>query len=149
MKKILITIIVLIAFSTIVNAAMDPRLKECIQRGYETTYDSEIQYCIFPDGNRCPLEDFNNGLCGLEYKIENYCVKEGLPVWDKDKCCEGTEAYLPPDVMGQPTCRDISLSQKISGQFLYLLYRPIFSISVIVFLTIAVFIVFWILKKRK
>ena len=146
MKKIFITLILLIAFSTIVNAAMDPRLKECIQRGYETTYDSEIQYCVFPDGNKCPLEDFNNELCGLEYKTEDYCVKESLLVWDKDKCCEGTEAYLPPNVAGQSTCRDISLSQKISDQFMY---RPIFSITVIVILIIAVFIVFLILKKRK
>jgi hypothetical protein len=147
MKKILITIIVLFAFSTMVNAAMNPDLKECMQRGYEIkATPNQETICIFPDNSNCTISDFNLGICGELFLTKDYCVKEGLPVWDKDKCCEGTEAYLPPNVAGQSTCRDISLSQKISDQ---LLYRPIFSISIIIISIMAVFIVFWILKKRK
>jgi|TARA_Y100000310_G_C20177292_1_gene576422 hypothetical protein len=147
MKKIFIILLILIAFSTIVNAAMNPDLKECMQRDYEIKASPNHEtICIFPDNSNCTINDFNLGICGEEFMTKDYCVKEGLPVWDKNKCCEGTEAYLPPNVMGQSTCRDISISQKISNQFLY---QPILSISIILILIIVVFTIFWILKKRK
>lgn len=88
-----ILLIVLIALPA---GAMDERFKECLQRGYTTRSDSstDIKYCIFPDGSKCPLDEFNRGECGREFLIEDYCVSKGNYVWDEDICCEGTEPQL-------------------------------------------------------
>lgn len=145
MKKIIIYLFVLIFFSIIVNAAMDPDLKECIQRGYDVkAFPNQETVCLFPDGSNCTISNFNLGFCGENFMTKNYCVKEGLSVWDKDKCCEGTEAYLPPNFIGQPTCRNISITQKISDQ---LVYHSFFTPPFILILIIVIFIIFWILKK--
>ena len=115
-------IIFTIVFASFTSAAMDPRLKECLQRGYEIESASTPPYnknCVFPDGNKCPLEDFNTGLCGEEYKTEDYCVKKGGPVWDADKCCEGTTAYIIPGFMGQKTCQSISIFEIGYNQIRY------------------------------
>ena len=141
MKKILF-ISMLILSSLLVNAAMDQFSKECLQRGYETAYYDGIKYCVFSDGVKCPLDAFNNGLCGSEYKIEPYCVKEGNPVWDTDKCCEGTEAYSRPGHMAQPSCLKVSLMQKLSD---YAKYNPFLPIGVIIFIGFIV----WLIRKRK
>lgn len=82
-----------------VQAAIDPKYKECTQRGYQL----DGNYCVFPDGSRCLLDEFNEGECGEEFMTNDYCVPEGRYVWD-GPCCEGLVAYLPPDVAGQATC---------------------------------------------
>lgn len=84
-------------------AAIDPTYKECMQRGYTLSGDS----CVFPDGSACDLESFNNQECGTEWFTDDYCIPEGDYVWDEEKCCEGTEAYLPEDVAGQARCVDL------------------------------------------
>jgi hypothetical protein len=81
-------------------AAINPVYKECMQRGYTVSGDS----CIFPDGSACDLESFNEGACGTEWLTDEYCIPEGEYVWDDEKCCEGTDAYLPEDVAGQARC---------------------------------------------
>lgn len=109
MKKILISSIVialLAAMPMSTSAMMSPENKECMQRGYEVNYIQEEneKYCVFPDGEKCLLGEFNSGICGDKYKVEDYCIKEGDPVWDEDKCCEGLSPYSVPGIMGHPTC---------------------------------------------
>lgn len=150
MKKLLILTIMIISASFIVHAAMDPRLKECLQRGYSTTSfaqaNEEVTYCVFPDGESCPLEDFNNGVCGIEYKMEDYCVKEGMLVWDADKCCEGTESYLPVGWVGQPRCQQVSFGQKLSDEYKY---RPFLKIAIIILAVLIALAIIWIFMKKK
>jgi len=131
---------------------MNPDLKECRQRGYEITYDNIYRtgtaYCEFPDGNRCPLRDFNDGTCGAEYMIEDYCVKEGEPVWDSDKCCKGLWAYLPPLMTGQARC--LSKPGIISTTLLMLYYliiaNPLLSIAIVLIMG---YIIFRLIKRTK
>lgn len=82
-------------------AAIDPKYKECMQRGYGVQGDS----CKFPDGSLCALTDFNAGNCGSEWLTMDYCVEEGEYVWDEDRCCEGLAPYLPQNANGQATCQ--------------------------------------------
>ncbi len=126
-------------------AAMPPELKECMQRGYEVEYTQEgISNCILPNGNKCTLENFNAGTCGLEYKNEDYCVTEGLPVWDKDKCCPGTVPYT--DQIAQATCTRLSATQAILYQITQNFPTTLLSGAGIIFIFIIFFI---ILKKRR
>lgn len=108
MNKIILLLasLFLLTIST-ASASMDPFFMECMQRGYESEGIPPDNYCVFPDGSRCPMLQFNNGTCGKEFKIEDYCVKEGDFVWDKDKCCLGMEPYLKCGYTGQQTCRKI------------------------------------------
>lgn len=92
------------------NAAINPIYKHCIQRGYTVGGD----YCIFPDSTQCLLTAFNEQTCGVKWFTQDYCIPEGVYVWDADKCCEGLVAYLPPGVAGQATCR--SKKELISAQ---------------------------------
>jgi len=110
MKQLLyLTILVLVASS--VTAAMDPLLKECLQRGYDLAAETEVTNCVMPDGTNCEIRAFNEQSCGAEFFVLDYCVAEDDPVWDDDKCCPGTEKYLPPKVAGQPRCVDSSTLQ--------------------------------------
>jgi len=62
-------------------------------------------YCIFTDGNRCIAEDFFEGTCGAEYKIDKLlCVKEEV-VFNFEECCDGYQRYLACGMAGQPYCR--------------------------------------------
>ena len=97
---------------------MPPGFKECLQRGYEIK-QQDSNYCVFPDGNKCPLEEFNQGECGAEYMTEDYCVEEGDPVWEEGKCCSDAEPYLPPGTVGQPTCQDVGVMKKIWDWFIF------------------------------
>lgn len=90
-----------------VSAAMDPLFKECLQRGYTSEGIPPENQCVFPDGSRCPMLQFNNGTCGKDFRTEDYCIKEGDFVWDKDKCCAGMEPYLKCGYKGHPSCRKI------------------------------------------
>lgn len=101
--KIYPTLVIAMLFVLQGMAAINPVYKECMQRGYTVSGDS----CIFPDGSACDLESFNKGACGTEWLTDNYCIPEGEYVWDDEKCCEGTEAYLPEDVAGQARCVSI------------------------------------------
>lgn len=84
------------------KAAINPVYKDCMQRGYAVDGDS----CVFPDGSKCLLEEFNSGECGQAFFNVDYCVPEGGYVWD-GPCCEGLEPYLPEGVAGQATCQPV------------------------------------------
>lgn len=149
MKKIILIINLILLLPSVALAALDPQFKECLQRGYQQTYGAdEISYCVFPDGNKCALVDFNNGLCGTRYKNENYCVTEGRPVWDLKKCCPGTEAYLRPYHSGQPSCIQISTAEKIYDQIRYNPFNWIYLTGIILIFIIS-FIIFKIRKQKK
>lgn len=99
--------LVLLFAATLVSAAINPVYKECMQRGYDTSTNTNTgeAHCVFPDGSTCPIEDFNSGTCGQEWMTEDYCVEQGVPVWDEDMCCAGLEPYLPEGMVGQATCQ--------------------------------------------
>jgi len=150
-KLILFLIVVFFLSSNIVSAAMNPEYKECLQRGYDTTYDPEdihTFYCVFPDESRCKIEEFNNGTCGVVFKTENYCVKEESPVWDKDKCCEGLipthlkyRGFFWGGLIGQSRCEPIP-------NFFdrYLKYSLFFWLGI---LAVIVLVIILIYKKSK
>jgi hypothetical protein len=148
MKKIVFTISILALLPSTAFAALDPELKECLQRGYEQVYEEdETSYCIFPDGNKCVLTEFNNGTCGAQYKNENYCVAEGRVVWDAEKCCPGTEAYLKPYHVGQTSCTQISTLEKLYDQIRYNPFIWVYSTGII-FIFIIFFIIFKVRKRK-
>lgn len=130
MKKIIFAVFVLLIVPGFVSAAMNPEYKECIQRGYSVMQNN----CVFPDGTECLISEFNEGLCGSEYKTEDYCVKEGVSVWDRDKCCPGLVPYLPSGMIGQATCQPIQ-TIIINNPYLYGLL-VIIAVVIIVFLVI-------------
>jgi len=125
-----------------VFAAMNPDLKECMQRGYEIKASpNQETLCIFPDNSNCTIKDFNQGVCGVEFMIEDYCVPEGKVVWDKDKCCEGLKPHLV--TIGQATC------QPFSVRFIEnLKYNPIRWFCIIIFLVLIGYVIYRIKKKR-
>ena len=43
---------------------------------YCETFGYEIrgEYCVFPDGQRCLLQDFGFGICGRDW---SHCLREG------------------------------------------------------------------------
>ena len=100
-------------YSALLQAAIDPIYKECMQREYQV----DGQYCIFPDSSRCLLEEFNTGKCGQHWLTDDYCVKEGRYIWDAERCCEGLVAYLPKGMAGQASCQPKSkvLSQNLTS----------------------------------
>lgn len=128
-----------------VSAAMDPVLKECLQRGYEVTREEGTLYCVFPDSSRCPLEAFNENACGQEFFTQDYCVREGNPVWEDDLCCSGTQAYIPPNHAGQKLCRDVSFMQKLKDT---LFYRPILRYTLIIVFSMSVGIGIWYYRQQ-
>lgn len=105
---------VMMMVPSVSHAALSPELKECVQRGYEVVSNGEgLGSCVFPDGSVCAVQAFNEGSCGASYKTENYCVAKGVTVWDTERCCAGTEAYLKPYHTGQASCAEISLAEKV------------------------------------
>ncbi len=119
MKKIIILgTLVLISLPSIMLAAVSPFYKECMQRGYiveDINSNSDaVAYCVFPDKTKCPIKEFNEGTCGQTFMTTNYCVKKGTMIWDENKCCAGTNAYLPKGVAGQARCQpDASVTQTV------------------------------------
>jgi hypothetical protein len=100
-------------FSISAQAALSPVFKEAMQRGYQIEKDS----VVFPDGTKCLLADFNEGICGQGWMTTNYCIPEGNYVWDEDRCCKGLAPYLKGD--GQATCQPIKKKKKKDeGSFL-------------------------------
>jgi hypothetical protein len=109
MKKILLILIfALFLLPNISNAQIKPVNKECLQRGY----DAEEGYCIFPNGTKCNIQEFNNGKCGSEFMTTDYCVEEGNFVWEKDKCCKGLKPELHRAV-GSDTCQPSNIGKAI------------------------------------
>lgn len=90
-------------FNLAASAAIDPYYKEAIERGYKLKGDS----VLFPDGSLCLYQAFLDGSCGIQWKTNDYCVKEGKPVWDTTRCCEGLVSYLMPGSDGQTTCEKL------------------------------------------
>jgi len=150
MKKVYILILLVFIFNIALpaNAAIDPIWKECLQRGYK----SEYKNCVFPDGSKCLVGEFNAGTCGAEFMTDYECIKEGSPVWDRDKCCEGLTPYSNPRAIGHPNCMEISLSDWLE----YQLYRwgITFSIVVIfIFIFILIIVIIYsiihLIKKKR
>ncbi|MFT7155318.1 MAG: hypothetical protein ACI8Q1_000319 [Parvicella sp.] len=86
-------------------AKLDPYYKEVLQRGYELIPGDSVK---FPDGSKCSISKFNEGLCGQQWKTKDYCVAIGGEVWDENVCCEGLETNLAGDTDGQITCQPIA-----------------------------------------
>lgn len=141
MKKIILTLIVTLFLIPFCFAAISPDYKECMQRSYEIVGEQ----CIFPDGSECHIADFNDGSCGQEFMIEDYCVAEGKAVWDSDKCCKGSKSYLPPGYLGQPTCQPFS--KRVLGN---LQHNPFYwALIILVLLLIAGIIIYKMIKKHR
>lgn len=85
------------------HAAIDPYYKDAIQRGYKLKGDS----VVFTDGSMCLYQAFLDGTCGQQWMVDDYCVSEGNPVWDDDRCCEGLSVYRPRQADGQSTCEKL------------------------------------------
>ena len=88
MGKKKLFVILLLSLLIMPGTAMADRVSfekhiDCLQMGYQTDY----QYCLFPDNSKCLLTDFNAGTCGQEHWKTDYCVSRGQDIWDKDKCC--------------------------------------------------------------
>jgi len=141
MKKLLLIIIFLFSILLTLFAAMSPANKECMQRGYNVMND----YCILPEGKKCLLPEFNEGKCGQEYKIEDYCVKQGDYVWDMDKCCFGLNPSQPQGksgevLLGHPTCQP--------ARYAFIL-NPYFYLYIVIVVIVAILLLWLIKKKRK
>ncbi len=130
-------IILAFLFINTASAAIDDYYKEVMQRGYAMDGDS----VIMPDGSKCLLDDFNNGLCGKEFFDQPYCIPEGRYVWDDGKCCEGLIAYLPEGVDGQATCQ-----KKGKVDFGIIIRNPILWLSIFA-LTVIVYTSLFLAKK--
>ena len=128
--KIFVWVFMLILVSTVSIAAISPVYKECVQRGYEVkdNFDNGTSYCVFPNNSTCSLEEFNSGVCGQEFMTTNYCVGEGVMVWDQDMCCAGLRPYLPPNTLGQSTCQPIE--HQAPNYLLYLIILVILAIII-------------------
>jgi len=163
-KEILIfSIITFLLITCSAVAAVSPRDKECLQRGYNITYDianPDQFYCVFPNGERCLLDEFNAGKCGTEYMIEDYCVKQDYPVWDDDRCCEGLSPYLHPGVTGVKRCQKVTTIDRIFDYGNYIvssawefiisdLLSDFIIIVDITFLMIIGFVLIVLIKKKK
>jgi len=156
MKKLFFGfMIVFLLINVSVSAMMSDEDKECLQRGYEMVsgyylisggYEGILSnsdiYCLFPDRNYCLNSKFNNNTCGSKYKIENYCIKQGDPVWDIDKCCEGLEPYLPSSMDGHPSCQPFSV--RFIGE---LKYNPFYWFIELVFVLFIVYLIHRLVKK--
>jgi len=129
--------IFIILTSIPVTAAIHPRYKEAMQRGYRTEGDS----VVLPDDTKCLIDDFNNKRCGEKYFNQPYCVPEGNYVWDDNACCEGLKPYLPAGVDGQAVCR-----AKGQADFSETLRNPLLWLGILAF-TAVVFCSLLVAKK--
>ncbi len=143
MKKSLIILGLILLLTSNVLAAVSSDFKECVQRGYETRATAQESICIFPDGSNCTIDNFNQGICGEEFMVENYCVEQGVLIWDRDKCCNGLKPHLSSFIFGHPSC------QPFSVRFVEnLKYNPLCWFGIIIFLVLVSYIIYRIKKKR-
>ena len=97
MKKI-ISLMMLVFLVASVSAAMDPIPAYCEHQGYTVEYgqdenDKYYSFCIFDEDNKCDAREFLRDECGLEYKKDIVCRKEGETLFsDFEKCCNGLES---------------------------------------------------------
>jgi hypothetical protein len=130
---------------------MGPEYKECMQRGYQVASDKETDnweaLCVFPDGTKCLLDDFNNKKCGTNFFTEDYCVPEGTNVWDKEKCCNGLTPYIKPFVYGHTQCQKVTNFMIIRDWTIKIIYYPlnVFIIPLLVLIIIGLIVY----KKKK
>lgn len=115
MKQVQIFFTILYFSSLHSFSAISDEYKEVLQRGYAIRGDS-VQ---LPDGQYCLIADFNAGICGGEWKNQDYCIPEGGLVWDEDRCCEGLAPWIAEGVDGHTICKKIS---KKNSMYLYLIY---------------------------
>ncbi len=95
MKKIKLMVflgalLLLFTLPSQIEALQDPALANCVERGYMVEKASSgSQYCVFPNGSKCLLNQFNQGECGQEFMTPLDCIHEG-PIWSNGvKCCKG------------------------------------------------------------
>lgn len=116
-------------------AMISPFYKEVMQRGYEIIPGDSVK---FPDGSSCPIQAFNEGTCGQKWMTEDYCISEGEPVWDENRCCEGLSPYLEDGSAGQATCQQEESSFISSRSILYFFMGVLIPLSLFVILAIYV-----------
>lgn len=121
MKK-LSTFLLIITFlvPSLSQAAVPPWGYFCEDNGYTLEEDgikSPNNYCVFDDGNKCPVQDFYNKSCGTEYLTETTnweCKQEGEFYFGYgDKCCDGLTTLRPwnKKMIGQSQCNKLSKSE--------------------------------------
>jgi hypothetical protein len=101
------------------QAALDPNLKECVQRGYDFAVREGVQFCVFPDKTECAVADFNQGHCGDNFKVKTYCVTQGHYVWDQHMCCRSLK-YTADNGLAQATC-EFDYTKEILAKLILLL----------------------------
>lgn len=94
--------------AVIVSAAMNPGRAFCEHQGYTYETSEESIYCVFNDGNKCNIHEFERETCGKEYKKDFPCRKEGEFIFSQfEECCEGLESSSSSwwnQKMSQPSC---------------------------------------------
>lgn len=133
MRLFIFIIVLTICQSTF--SLQDPIYKEVLQRGYEIFSNDSVR---FPDGSSCLISDFNSGICGQIWFTNDYCVGEGNPVWDEDKCCYGLTPYLDQDSNGQTTCEMEESSFLNSNLVVYFFMGVLIPLSLFVILAVYV-----------
>lgn len=136
MKRGLIFLFLALLILSTVFAAL-PYPGKCDQIGFK----QNITHCFLPDDSACTLDEFEEGSCGQEYQ-KDFCVEKGISVWRNQgfECCGDMEPYLPPEMLGQTSCQDVS---DIRGFTLW----P-FILRVVLTLVI-VYIIWLVLKRRR
>ena len=110
MKKNILTLFLLLMFSSFILAVQSPSIgfeEFCISQEYSKETINETDYCIFTNTDKCDIKEFYTGKCGINFNNKNpTCVEKDESVWPSVKpCCENLEPYLPCGVDGQQICR--------------------------------------------
>ena len=96
-----------------VSAAMYPVPAYCEHQGYTYEYgqdenEEDCSFCIFDENNKCDAIEFFRDECGLEYKKDIVCRKEGEILFSQfEKCCDGFESSSNgwwKKTIGQSSC---------------------------------------------
>jgi len=122
MKKIIIPLMMFVFLAVSVSAAMDPVPAYCEHQDYtfesgQDKNDGYYSFCIFDENNKCDAREFYEGKCGLEYKKDISCRKEGEVLFSQfEECCEGLESSFGwwHKAFGQPSCiKKLNFFQKL------------------------------------
>ncbi len=148
MKRGLIILILLLIIVPIVGAIAPPAPAFCKDQGYTVDWGfyengSAYYFCVFNDEDKCDMDEFYKGNCGLEYVKEIPCRKEGEFVFSQfEECCKGLKPYGPS--IGHPTC------QPFSKRFVSkLICNPLYWFVEIVILILIIFFIIWAIRKKK
>ena len=112
---IMLNVLFIIICLASVDAAILITPEEIAERYHAQIQEGEENTFIFPGNVSCSYEQIIRGLCKANFT----CVPEGELVWAFEHCCGGSEPYLEPHRFGQPSCRDVSLEEKISDHLQY------------------------------